>query len=216
VDGGKTTLTSPMLDLTRLAHPRVRYWRWYTNHLGAAPNADTWLVQVSNDGGVSWTDLERTTVSANSWQEQSFVLEEYVVPSVQMVFRFVASDVGDGSQVEAALDDFEIEGDVQAVAVELPAAPAAPPHLEPPRPNPASGGAALAFTLPAAGRAALRLFAADGRLVRTLVDRPLPAGRHQVVWEGRDQGGRRVAPGVYFCLLEASGKEVVRRITLLR
>ena len=111
VDGGKTTLTSPVFDLTHVVQPRVIYWRWYSNSLGGNPNEDTWLVQVSNNGGTSWVDLERTTASANSWQQKSFLVASYVSLTNQIVFRFVASDAGvGGSLVEAAVDDFEIEG----------------------------------------------------------------------------------------------------------
>jgi hypothetical protein len=215
VDGGKTTLRSPVFDLTRLVQPRVGYWRWYSNNLGGYPNEDTWLVQVSNDGGNSWVDLERTTSSANGWQRMSFLLESYVVPSTQMVFRFVASDAGAGSLVEAAVDDFEIEADLTPVAVAGPR-PSSSLRLDPPSPNPGAGGTMISFDLPTEGNVVLKLFGVDGRLVRTLVSGSLPVGPHRVLWDGESDSGRPAAPGVYFCRLEAARGEIVRRITLMR
>jgi Zn-dependent M28 family amino/carboxypeptidase len=216
VDGGKTTLTSPVFDLTGLVNARVSYWRWYTNDLDTYPGEDPWLVQVSNDGGSTWVDLERTTASANSWQRKSFLLASYIVPSPQVVFRFAANDSGaGGSLVEAAVDDFEIEGDLgSAVAVDRSTLRSV--RLDPPRPNPAAGGAAISFGLPADGAAVLRLYGVDGRLVRTLLAARLPAGPHVVVWDGNDEAGRRVAAGIYFCRLQAAGLDLRRRLSLLR
>lgn len=216
VDGGKTTLTSPVFNLLNVVNPRVTYWRWYTNNLGNNPNEDTWLVQVSSNGGTSWVDLERTTVSANSWQQKSFVLSSYITPTSQVVFRFVASDVGaGGSLVEAAVDDFEIDGTLSPVN-----APDAEARftlsLGEARPNPAIGGATIAFALPRDGHALVRVFGVDGRLVRTLADGGYTAGPHEIVWDGRNDAGKRVGPGLYFYKLVAEGREINKRVTILR
>jgi hypothetical protein len=41
--------------------------------------------------------------------------------------------------------------------------------------------------------------------VRTLVSGPVEAGRHAIVWRGRDDRGRAVASGVYFVRFETDG-----------
>ena len=88
-------------------------------------------------------------------------------------------------------------------------------RLHPARPNPTTAGAALAFTLPADGPALVRLFSVDGRLVRTLVDAPLPAGTHRIDWDGRTQSGRAAAPGIYFATLRAAGDEKIAKLVLI-
>jgi len=104
VDGGKTTVQSPVFDLTAYATVVVDYWRWYSNNLGNAPNSDTWLVQVNDGSG--WVDLENTMSSDNSWGEHLFSVGSYVNLTSTVQFQFVASDEGSGSLVEAAMDDF--------------------------------------------------------------------------------------------------------------
>ena len=52
--------------------------------------------------------------------------------------------------------------------------------------------------------------------VRTLVDGSYPAGRGAVSWDGRDNAGHRIAPGVYFTRMEAGGYRTSRGIVLLR
>jgi hypothetical protein len=215
LDGGKTTLTTPVLDITRVADPRLTYWRWYTNNLGNNPNEDYWVVQISSNGGGSWVDLERTTSSGNSWQEKSFPLAGVITPSNNVRVRFVAEDAGTNALIEAAVDDIEISGTTTSVAVGGNGAPLTL-RLDPARPSPSASGTILSFALPAASPVTLRLFGVDGRLVRTLVDARVDAGIHQAVWNGRNEAGAEAAPGVYFCRLRAGEKTLTQRLVLVR
>ena len=53
VDGGKTTLFSPTFDLSGYDRPVISYWRWYSNDQGADPGADIFVVDISDDGGIT-------------------------------------------------------------------------------------------------------------------------------------------------------------------
>ncbi len=91
--------------------------------------------------------------------------------------------------------------------------------LLPSVPNPAVGGTRLRFTMPVRGGVELGLYDVAGRLVRTLVSREggeLGPGLHTVAWDGRDDGGRRVAGGVYFARLRALQRDVVRKLVVLQ
>jgi hypothetical protein len=83
--------------------------------------------------------------------------------------------------------------------------------------NPAVGQATqgLAFTLPHDGHATVRIYDLRGAVVATLVDRDLAAGRHQVAWSGRDDGGRAVAPGLYIARVEAGAERAVAKLSRL-
>ncbi len=110
IDGGTTTLTSPMLDATPLAQDaQLVYWRWYSNNTGASPNEDAMLVEISNDNGNSWTTLETVTENAGAWVEKRFLIADFIPPTDQMRIRFIASDLFNGSIVEAGIDDLRIE-----------------------------------------------------------------------------------------------------------
>ncbi|MGH7724011.1 MAG: galactose oxidase-like domain-containing protein [Candidatus Eiseniibacteriota bacterium] len=76
-------------------------------------------------------------------------------------------------------------------------------RLESPRPNPSLGTAKIAYALPAAMHIRIRVYDVAGRLVRTLMDRESPAGPGEVVWDGRDDDGRRLSAGVFFYRMEA-------------
>jgi hypothetical protein len=109
VDGGKTTLTSPVIDLSEYASANLRYWRWYTNDTGDTTD-DIWVVDVSADSGMSWVGLENETESLRDWVEMEYDLGDHVPLTDGIVMRFVASDYGDDSVVESAVDDIEIAG----------------------------------------------------------------------------------------------------------
>lgn len=110
IDGGATTLTSPALDATDGSGDAVlSYDRWYSNDQGASPNSDSMLVQISNNNGSTWTTLETVTDNANAWIERRFTVADFVTPTDAVRVRFVASDLGDGSIVEAGVDDLRLE-----------------------------------------------------------------------------------------------------------
>ncbi|MDP6762030.1 MAG: choice-of-anchor B family protein [Planctomycetota bacterium] len=113
VDGGVTSLLTPAYDLSGLVGPTIRYWRWYSNSTGPAPNQDVFEVDISNDDGASWTSVEVVGPGGpqadGGWFEHSFAVADLVVPTATVRLRFRASDEGTGSIVEAAVDDLAIE-----------------------------------------------------------------------------------------------------------
>ncbi len=116
VDGGKTTLISPVFDLETFDEIVLSYWYWYTNNIGDNGNNDLWQVRVSNNGGANWEDLDITSSSVTEWSKKRVLLSDYITFTDNMQFQFVAEDLfftGDdgsgGSLVEAAIDDFLLE-----------------------------------------------------------------------------------------------------------
>lgn len=92
-----------------------------------------------------------------------------------------------------------------------------PSLLLPPQPNPFSGSTTLSFCPARAGVARADVFDLSGRLVRTLSDGEIAAGRTQsVTWDGRDSTGREVPSGTYFIRLTTSDDVRHVRIVKLR
>ncbi|MEM7309300.1 MAG: choice-of-anchor B family protein [Planctomycetota bacterium] len=112
VDGGKTTLTSPTLNLSSNPDAKISYYRWYSNTTGGSPEADVFVVDVSSNGGGSWTNVETVGPGGpevqGGWIYHEFRVADFVTPTNNVRVRFVASDEGDGSIVEAAIDDFQV------------------------------------------------------------------------------------------------------------
>lgn len=72
------------------------------------------------------------------------------------------------------------------------------------------------FHLASEGKATLRVYDVRGSLITTLVDRGLPAGNHQVSWNGTGTNGAQAPSGVYFVVLNSAGEKITRRVLLLR
>ncbi|MBK7672621.1 MAG: right-handed parallel beta-helix repeat-containing protein [bacterium] len=83
-------------------------------------------------------------------------------------------------------------------------------------PNPFNPRATVAFDLQRAAHARLALYDLAGRLVRVLVDEQVNAGRHEAVWDGRDNAGRNAASGVYVARLVSAGAGGSVRMHLIR
>ena len=84
------------------------------------------------------------------------------------------------------------------------------------RVSPAVRSAEFAVRTPASAN--LKIVDTAGRVVRRLADaRTLaPGTERSLVWDGRDEQGREVAPGVYVAFLDAGSQVVSRRVVLLR
>jgi len=95
-------------------------------------------------------------------------------------------------------------------------APGSPTSLGPVYPNPFNPTVTIHFNLARACRARIHIYDPSGRLVRTLLNMELVAGPQTIRWDGSNDLGHRVASGVYFCRLEASGFKLTRTIALVR
>jgi len=110
VDGGTTSLISPVFDLSS-NDGLVRYVRWYSNDQGDAPHTDIMEVYISNNDGNDWILVETigpVEQASGGWFENTFWVSEYIAPADQMRLRFDASDLGEKSIVEAAVDAVDI------------------------------------------------------------------------------------------------------------
>lgn len=109
VDGGTTTLTTAPIDLSS-GDARIGYWRWYSNDAGSTPNTDVFVVQVSNGG--AWVTVETVgpagAGTSGGWIWSEFQVSDFVTPGAAVSLRFVASDLGSGSLVEAAVDGLRV------------------------------------------------------------------------------------------------------------
>ncbi|MGH7726713.1 MAG: FlgD immunoglobulin-like domain containing protein [Candidatus Eiseniibacteriota bacterium] len=83
------------------------------------------------------------------------------------------------------------------------------------RPLPFRGSSTIEYRLPVRGSVRLAVYDVRGTRLRVLEDGTRDAGPHTVTWDGRDGAGRRVAPGIYFYVLNAGGETARERTILL-
>ncbi|MBU0742039.1 PKD domain-containing protein [bacterium] len=78
-------------------------------------------------------------------------------------------------------------------------------------PNPFNPSTVIAFSLERDGRARLEIFDAAGHSLGALLDREMPAGRHEVTWRPVRQPS-----GVYFARLTSGDRTAIQRMVLVR
>jgi YVTN family beta-propeller protein len=83
-------------------------------------------------------------------------------------------------------------------------------------PNPARDTAFLSFELAARANVHLRIYAADGRLVRALLDGAAGPGLVRLQWDGTNDSGNRAASGRYFYRLDTPTHSLSRPLLLVR
>lgn len=83
-------------------------------------------------------------------------------------------------------------------------------------PNPFNPSTKIQFELPKAGHIRLSIYNVLGQVVRTLYDDKLPAGKHSVIFDGRDDNGSTIASGIYFYRLETGNFTQSKKMILLK
>ncbi|MBK8229885.1 MAG: choice-of-anchor B family protein [Candidatus Eisenbacteria bacterium] len=214
VDGGRTTLMSPTIDLAGQTGAKLIYYRWYSNDSGANPGQDIFQVDISSNNGTSWVNLESLIQTRNFWEKMTFDLASYITLTNQVKIRFIAQDTGGGSVVEAAIDDVEITLPPPTVAVE-PVLPVTVRLFEA-TPNPMREGANLRFALAARQPVLLDIVDIQGRQVRSLISNVVEAGEHVVRWDGRDAEGRLVPAGMYLQRLATEKSKQSAKLLVVR
>ena len=84
-------------------------------------------------------------------------------------------------------------------------------------PNPFNPATTIRFELVEPGLASLAIYNVTGQSIRSMVsEQLLPAGPHEVTWDGRDDAGKPVATGVYICRLQTGGCRLMRKMVLMK
>jgi len=88
--------------------------------------------------------------------------------------------------------------------------------LFPAAPNPFNPSTRLKFSLANAQHVEVVIYNIRGQRVRSLTNGPFPAGDHELIWTGRDDGDRGVASGVYFVRMKAGSVVMTQRLVLVQ
>lgn len=112
VDGGSTTLMSAMIDAAAQGTPIVSYYRWFHNSFGD-PFTEEFIVDVSDDGGATWSRLETVgpggpEVSGGWFFRQFRITDAGIGVTDQFRIRFIAQDPDPPAVIEAGADGVKL------------------------------------------------------------------------------------------------------------
>lgn len=83
-------------------------------------------------------------------------------------------------------------------------------------PNPFNPSTTISYVLSSRANVEVQIFDMAARLVKTLVSEQQESGSHTVVWNGQDQAGHSVASGTYFYRVDSDGRQLAKKMLLLK
>jgi len=83
-------------------------------------------------------------------------------------------------------------------------------------PNPFNPETTISFELNEAGLTKIEIFNVKGQKVNTVLDKLLPIGSHNTVWNGLDDKDRTLSNGVYFYKISVDGNQRINKMLLLK
>lgn len=82
-------------------------------------------------------------------------------------------------------------------------------------PNPFNPETTISFALKDSGKVRLEIFNLKGQLVRRLLDGDLQSGHHRVLWDGKDELGRKAGSGIYYYRMQTDSYSHTRKMLLM-
>jgi hypothetical protein len=205
-------------DTIRVIRPKVtapngmELLVWGTTYTVRWKNPSGWHphhadIYLSTDRDSSWAQI----AGGITGESYSWTVPSVFSPSARL--RVYLYDADGVMGYDSSDDVFGIVSTLTAVeAAETPARFA----LRQNAPNPFNPRTSIEFDLPSLERVRLDVFQPGGRHVRTLVDRVMSAGRHEVTWDGRDDHGTALSSGIYLYRIQAGRHTKSRRMVLLK
>jgi len=185
--------------------------RFTVKNLGDAP--DTYAIEATGTQGWSLLGLPAALSLAPGSEQQ------FVVPVVTSggggdrdTVRLVAWSMADSTVRAEDAGVVETLGTTDAPGGAL----AVQTGLHAVGPNPFRGRLYFELQVARSEPTSVGVYDLSGRLVRRLVDRVVPAGRHALEWDGRDASGEAVASGMYYLRLRTAGFEQSRGLLRVR
>lgn len=176
-----------------------------------------WL--IGQPDRIQWLRLQRRTPFSDWLTLQSYKLQNAEQLQWYQQFKDQVPEIGTYFyRLLFVLKTGEI-GTFPEIAVEIQAPEM---HtLQQNYPNPFNPSTRIAFSVAAQNQqlaVPVRLLIRDvrGRIVRTLIERALPPGYYEVIWDGKDHRGAEVAAGVYFSVLQIGRLKFSKKMVLER
>ncbi len=226
IPDGRTTLISPVFDLSQTRAPLLQLYYFFTtmqNPMAPDPEPAVFSIALSDDGGASWVTVFDTDRDAPAWTQLTVPIARFVNLTSAVQLR-IAVDVTAGSMGmpdvmgNALVDDFAIYS-AEPGSVTHASSPASMPRTTAiietyPHPLPQHTFTTITCRLDDAGQVTLDVYDMLGRRVAGLLRAQLPAGEHSVRWDGSTMSGRRVTAGTYILSLTTSHGVATRALII--
>ena len=88
--------------------------------------------------------------------------------------------------------------------------------LEQNYPNPFNPSTTITYRLKSSGNVKLFIHDVKGRIIKKLINENQEEGFYNTTWDGTDKSGNKVSSGIYYYVLRANGKKIVKKMVVLK
>jgi hypothetical protein len=213
------------------SNSEMTFWQWVDTEMLTQKVAwDGGIVEISTDGGESWTQIapvggyphkiygdSHCPLPANTpcfgssggWTQVQFNLSAY---EGRVKVRFVFGSGAVATDEGWYIDDIIITDDFASVDID-------PGGVTPDRfalhalsPNPVASATAVVFDVPNISRVKIEVYDVRGRVVATIADGVFQPARYRLDWGAAD----RLSPGVYFVAMDTPTFRQTRKAIIIR
>jgi hypothetical protein len=232
-----TMLTPDVIQATQLqdtgwqALPNGQY-RWavkavYTNNVLSVPSYSNILVKQQETGMIAGvvrrqntTPIAGATITSGTYTATTNTAGAYTLVLPVGTHNVTASAPGYNSittegVVVNANQTTTVNFVLSIVPNEDPVVPVAATALLGNFPNPFNPETSISYTIKDAAHVRVDIYNLKGQLIRTLVNENQASGRYQVAFNGRDDLGRPIGSGIYFCRMSAGKYQSTLKMVLM-
>lgn len=83
-------------------------------------------------------------------------------------------------------------------------------------PNPFLGRTTIKYAVPSKVNVTLKIYDISGRIVKTIFDKEIEAGSYTVIWDGRNNSGKKVPGGIYFLRFKTEKHNFTRKMLKMK
>ena len=83
-------------------------------------------------------------------------------------------------------------------------------------PNPFNPETTIQYTIDKPRHLTMKIYNINGELIKTLINETIPAGNHQVKWNGTNEFGEKVSSGIYFSNIKSENFTSTLKMMMLK
>jgi hypothetical protein len=144
-----------------------------------------------------------------NWTEYYFDLSSYDKQQVYITIRCISDDA-----FVFYVDNFAVHTHTTSTEDEF--TPIAVTQLAGNYPNPFNPETTISYSMKEAGSVSIDIYNVKGQLVKHLVNGEMTAGKHSIVWNGRDDNNHAVSSGVYFYKMNSGIYSSTKKMIMMK
>ncbi len=83
-------------------------------------------------------------------------------------------------------------------------------------PNPFNPETTISYDISKQGNVSVDIYNLKGQKVKSLLNETQEAGQYKIIWQGDNEDGKQVSSGNYFYKVKSGGKEIVKKMLLMK